>query len=178
MRFFIYGRKSIQTGKGDSIGNQVHLCRQFIMARFPETAEDEITVYEDEGFSGKNLNRPKFQQMYRDFSRKKPDYLVCYRLDRISRSISDFATLFEDLNKKSIAFLCIKENFDTSTPMGKAMLYITSVFAQLERETIAQRVRDNMVLLARKGHWLGGTAPLGFVTVNVEVDGKAMQPLV
>ena len=75
-----------------------------------------------------------------------------------------------------MAFLCIREKFDTSTPMGKAMMYIASVFAQLERETIAQRVRDNMCLLARTGRWLGGTTPTGFRaerTAEVIVDGRA-----
>ena len=74
--------------------------------------------------------------------------------------MSDFSALIEELNDKSIAFICIKEEFDTSKPMGKAMMYIASVFAQLERETIAERVRDNMLLLARTGRWLGGTTIL------------------
>ncbi|MFI3313411.1 MAG: recombinase family protein [Eubacteriales bacterium] len=176
MKFFIYSRKSVYTARGDSVENQVQLCRQYIEARYPNP--EEVRVYEDEGFSGKNLNRPQFQQMHQDFQRCKPDFLVCYRLDRISRSIGDFATLFEDLNKRGISFLCIKENFDTSTPMGKAMLYITSVFAQLERETIAERVRDNMMQLARTGRWLGGTAPLGFIgesVVELDEDGRKKQ---
>ncbi len=175
LTFFIYSRKSVYTGKGDSIENQIEMCRQFISLRYPDTPPENIFVYEDEGFSGKDLNRPQFQKMHRDFDLLKPDFLVCYRLDRISRSIGDFATLFEELDDKNIAFLCIKENFDTSSPMGKAMLYITSVFAQLERETIAERVRDNMLLLARTGRWLGGPAPLGFTSAKSEevvVDGK------
>lgn len=87
---------------------------------------------------------------------------MCYRLDRVSRSVGDFADLIRRLEGWGVAFLCIREKFDTSTPMGKAMMYIASVFAQLERETIAQRVRDNMCLLARTGRWLGGTTPTGF----------------
>lgn len=77
------------------------------------------------------------------------DMLVCYRLDRVSRSVTDFAALIETLNRRQVSFVCIREQFDTATPMGKAMLYIASVFAQLERETIAERVSDNMQLLAR-----------------------------
>ncbi len=96
--------------------------------------------------------------------RQKPDYLVCYRLDRISRNVSDFSALIEELNDRNISFVCIKEEFDTSKPMGKAMMYIASVFAQLERETIAERVRDNMLMLARTGRWLGGTTPLGYTS--------------
>ncbi len=100
--------------------------------------------------------------------RQKPDYLVCYRLDRISRNVSDFSALIEELNDRNISFVCIKEEFDTSKPMGKAMMYIASVFAQLERETIAERVRDNMLMLARTGRWLGGTPPLGYTSEKMQ----------
>lgn len=175
MRFFIYSRKSVETGRGESIENQVQLCREHILAAFPQTGPEDIWVYEDEGFSGKTLERPQFRRMMTDLRREAPDFVVCYRLDRISRSVVDFAGLIETLNAKGVAFLCIREQFDTSTPMGKAMMYIASVFAQLERETIAQRVRDNMLLLARTGRWLGGQAPTGFTARQVEeviLDGR------
>lgn len=110
-----------------------------------------------------------------DLKARKPDYVVCYRLDRISRNVSDFSSLIEDLNEREVSFICIKEEFDTSKPMGKAMMYIASVFAQLERETLAERVRDNMLMLARTGRWLGGTPPTGFTstkTQDVIMDGK------
>ena len=81
--------------------------------------------------------------------------------------------LIEELNGMNTAFICIKEQFDTSTPMGRAMMNIAAVFAQLERETIAERVRDNLVLLARTGRWLGGVTPLGFTGEKVSVtDGE------
>ncbi|WP_256151982.1 recombinase family protein [Anaerotruncus sp. DFI.9.16] len=175
MKFFIYSRKSVYTGKGESIENQIEMCKQYIHMNFDGVAEDDITVYEDEGFSGKNIDRPQFQKMLVDIRKKKCGALVCYRLDRISRSVSDFAPLIEELNGLGVSFICIKEKFDTSTPMGKAMMYIASVFAQLERETIAERVRDNMLMLARTGRWLGGTPPTGFTSEKVEkvvVDGN------
>ena len=162
MRIFIYSRKSVYSGKGESIENQVEMCRQYIEAYIDGGKNAEISVYEDEGFSGKTLERPQFQKMLEDTKKQKVDYLVCYRLDRISRSVGDFAPLAEDLMSREIRFICIREQFDTSTPMGRAMMYIASVFAQLERETIAQRVRDNMFMLARTGRWLGGTPPTGF----------------
>ncbi len=174
MKFFIYSRKSVFTGKGDSIENQIEMCRHYIISKFGSAVED-ITIYEDEGFSAKNTERPHFQKMLRDMKLKKPHYIVCYRLDRISRNVSDFAGLIEELNRREISFVCIKEEFDTSKPMGKAMMYIASVFAQLERETIAERVRDNMLMLARTGRWLGGTTPTGFISekgVDVIMDGK------
>lgn len=175
MRFFVYSRKSVYTGKGESIENQIEMCKQYIHTKFADVSDADITIYEDEGFSAKNTDRPQFQQMLRDIKLKKPDFIVCYRLDRISRNVSDFSSLIEDLNDRSISFICIKEEFDTSKPMGKAMMYIASVFAQLERETIAERVRDNMLMLARTGRWLGGTTPTGFTSEKLQeiiIDGK------
>ena len=111
MKFKIYSRKSVFTGKGESIENQVEMCRQYIFTNFPESTDADITVYEDEGFSGKNLDRPQFQKMMRDMQEEKPDCLICYRLDRISRNVSDFAALIEGLNNRGIAFICIREKF-------------------------------------------------------------------
>lgn len=175
MEFFIYSRKSVYTGKGESIDNQIEMCKQYIKTKFPDSADKDIAIYEDEGFSAKNTERPQFQQMLRDIKLKKPDFVVCYRLDRISRNVSDFSSLIEELNDRNISFICIKEEFDTSKPMGKAMMFIASVFAQLERETIAERVRDNMVMLARTGRWLGGTTPTGYTSEKLQeiiIDGK------
>ena len=102
-----------------------------------------------------------FKRMMADSKNEKVEYIVCYRLDIISRNVSDFSSLITVLNDRNIAFVSVKEQFDTSTPMGRAMMYIASVFAQLERETIAERIRDNMLMLARTGRWLGGTSPTG-----------------
>ncbi len=174
-RIAIYSRKSKYTGKGESIENQIEMCREYIFNHIPNIRHEDITVYEDEGFSAKTLDRPQFQKMLKDAAKAPFDYVVCYRLDRISRSVSDFSALIEDLARRKTAFICIKEQFDTSTPMGRAMMYIASVFAQLERETIAERVRDNMLMLARTGRWLGGTPPTGFTSEKVEeiiLEGK------
>lgn len=171
----IYSRKSVFTGKGESIENQVEMCRQYIAVNLPEVSEADISVFEDEGFSAKTLERPQFQRMLQALRQKKFQCLICYRLDRISRSVSDFAQLIEELGDLGVAFISIKEKFDTGSPMGKAMMMITSVFAQLERETLAERVRDNMFMLARRGQWLGGTPPTGFLaekTEKADVDGR------
>ncbi|MEJ8555318.1 recombinase family protein [Tepidibacter sp. Z1-5] len=159
MNIAIYSRKSKFTGKGESIKNQIERCKDY--ARHNYDVEN-ISIYEDEGFSGGNMDRPKFKQMIKDAKSKKFDILICYKLDRISRNISNFSDLIELLEKNNISFISISESFDTSTPMGRAMMYIASVFAQLERETIAERVRDNMHYLARFGRWLGGICPTGF----------------
>lgn len=158
MKAAIYSRKSKFTGKGDSVENQVQLCREY----GEKLSYSEFEVYEDEGFSGKNIHRPGFQSMLQDAKSKKFDVIICYRLDRISRNVSDFAQLIDELQSYGIGFISIRDQFDTTTPMGRAMMYIASVFAQLERETIAERIRDNMLELAKSGRWLGGQTPLGF----------------
>lgn len=170
MKVAIYSRKSKFTGKGDSVENQVQLCRDYAK----NLGVSEFLVYEDEGFSGKNTNRPEFTKMIEDAKAKKFDTIICYRLDRISRNVSDFSTLIDDLSSLGIGFISIKEQFDTTTPMGRAMMFISSVFAQLERETISERVRDNMRELAKDGKWLGGQLPLGYdnEVVNYVADGK------
>ena len=173
--FIIYSRKSKFTGKGDSVENQIEMCRQFIRIHYGEEAAENISVYEDEGFSGKNLERPKFKKMMADAKKRQFRAIVVYRLDRISRNIGDFAKLIEQLNRMKIGFISIKEQFDTSSPMGRAMMYISSVFSQLEWETIAERIRDNMHELSKTGRWLGGVTPTGFASESmsyVSVDGK------
>ena len=162
MVFGIYCRKSVLTDKGESVENQLEMCREYIRNRFGDN--NKIIIYEDEGYSGKNTARPMFRKMTEDI--KKLDYVVCYRLDRLSRSVSDFSALVEMMNRNKTGFICIKEEFDTSKPMGKAMMYIASVFSQLERETIGERVRDNMLMLAKTGRWLGGNTPLGYSSVR------------
>ena len=171
----IYSRKSKFTGKGESIGNQIELCKDYIRNMFGERYVELCEVFEDEGFSGGNLKRPAFQRMMADVRKRKFKAIVVYRLDRISRNISDFTGLIDELTKLDVSFVSIREQFDTSTPMGRAMMFIISVFSQLERETIAERIRDNMHELAKTGRWLGGTAPLGYRSKPVSkitIDGK------
>ena len=173
--FAIYSRKSKFTGKGESIGNQVELCREYLRARYGDSAADNAAVFEDEGFSGGNLNRPGYQRMMKAAYAGGFRAIVVYRLDRISRNISDFSALIEELSRLDVDFVSIREQFDTGSPMGRAMMYISSVFSQLERETIAERIRDNMRELAKTGRWLGGATPTGYASESVRsvsVDGK------
>ncbi len=173
--FVIYSRKSKFTGKGESVENQVEMCRNYIASMYGSKAAEMALVYEDEGFSGGTLERPQFKQMMKDSHEQTFVAIVVYRLDRISRNIGDFAKLIEDLGKRKIDFISIREQFDTSSPMGRAMMYIASVFSQLERETIAERIRDNMHELAKTGRWLGGNTPTGYESegvTSVSVDGK------
>lgn len=87
-------------------------------------------------------------------------------MDRISCNVADFSSTLDELQEYGVNFVSIKEQFDTTSPMGGAMIYIAYVFAQLERETIAERVRDNMIELAKNIQWLGGTIPLGYSRKN------------
>lgn len=154
----IYSRKSRLSEKGESIQNQIELCREYAK----KLQITKFMIYTDDGFSGKNTKRPGFMKLLQDAKDNKFAYLICYRLDRISRSVLDFSNTIEILNKNNIKFISIKEQFDTSTPMGRAMMNIAAVFAQLERETISERIKDNMMELAKTGRWLGGITPLGF----------------
>jgi site-specific DNA recombinase len=168
MRFAIYSRKSVYSKAGDSIDNQIIDCKKRISMQYPDVSDNDIIVYSDEGYSGKNTERPEFQKMMKAIELGQVNCVVCYRLDRVSRSVSDFSGFLSELQLHGVTFISINENFDTSNPMGRAMIQIASVFAQLERETIAERVRDNMHALARKGQWLGGTPPLGYESEKVE----------
>ncbi|SKC87024.1 recombinase family protein [Maledivibacter halophilus] len=163
----IYARKSKATDKGESLENQINRGKALC-----ELREWDHVVYEDYDVSGKTLERPGFERMMKDIHNGKINYVVCYKLDRISRSVNDFSNLIEELNSIDIGFICIKDNFDTSTPMGRAMMYITSVFAQLERETIAERVKDNMIDRAKMGKWNGGPVPYGFDLLKETIENN------
>lgn len=175
LKHIIYGRKSKFTGKGESVENQVDLCKNDIILHNPNVTDDDILVFMDEGFTGANLNRPAFQEMMNYIKKYGAIDLRCYRLDRISRNVGDFCNLIKELQNYDVPFISIKEKFDTSTSMGNAMMMISSVFAQLERDTIAERIRDNMMELAKTGRWLGGTTPLGYKSEEINkinYDGK------
>ncbi len=171
MKAAIYSRKSKFTDKGESIENQIHMCIQYAK----NIGITEYEIYEDEGFSGGNTNRPKFQKLIRDIKSKKFTHLICYRLDRISRNVADFARTIEILNKYDTTFISIREQFDTSSAMGRAMMNVSATFAQLERETIAERIKDNLRELSKTGRWLGGPPPLGYESIesiNNNLNGK------
>lgn len=175
-KFAIYSRKSKFTGKGESIENQIELCRQYIRLHNPDVRESDILIYEDEGFSGGNTNRPKFKEMMTKIKANQIQAVVCYRLDRISRNVADFSLMYQVFDDMNVSFLSVSERYDTSTPSGRAMLSMCTVFAQMERETIAERIKDNMHELAKSGRWLGGTTPTGYkstqIVGSVTVDGK------
>ena len=143
----IYTRKSKFTEKGDSIESQIKLCSKYL----DNINIKDYCIYTDEGFSGKNTDRPEFQRMLSDAKAKKFDVIICYKFDRISRNVSDFSNLINKLNELNISFISVVEQFDTNSAICRAMMYLCTVFSQLERETISQRITDNMYSLATKG---------------------------
>ena len=126
-------------------------------------------VYIDK-MSGKDMERPFLQEMM-NFVREG-DSVVVESISRFARNTKDLLELTEQLNSKHVQFISQKENIDTNTPIGKAMMFITATFAQMERETTAARVTDNLSGLARKGFWTGGKAPQGYVLEHIEINGK------
>ncbi len=172
IRIALYARKSKFTGKGESVQNQVSICKKYVAEHFQDE-KWELSVYIDEGASGKNMDRPEMKKMMQDIEADKIDLLICYRLDRVSRNVRDFSNLIGQLTERKKEFISVKEAFDTRNPMGRAMMMISSVFSQLERETIAERISDNMYALAKTGRWLGGSTPLGFESKQVTAGDMA-----
>ena len=163
----IYVRQSKDKKDSLSIEGQIELCKR--ECSHPETS----LIYTDRGFSGKNTKRPGFQSMLSDVKEGKISKVIVYRLDRLSRSILDFGQLWNELELHQVEFVSVNEKFDTTTPMGRAMIYIIMVFAQLERETIGERVTDNYYTRIRHGNWPGGPAPYGMANIKIEdEDGK------
>lgn len=145
----IYGRQSIDKKDSISIESQFEFCRY-------ELKGGEAKEYKDKGYSGKNIERPDFQRLLQDIRLGLIKRVIVYKLDRISRSIVDFAKLMELFKQYDVEFVSCTEKFDTSTPMGRAMLNICIVFAQLERESIQMRVQDAFYSRCTKGYYMRG----------------------
>lgn len=160
----IYARKSKATDKGESLQVQIEKCKQLARYKYSDYITEFIIYEEHEGKTGANIDREKFKELIHDITSgsKIINILLVYKLDRLTRSVQDFTEIYEILNAHGTEFISVKEDFDTTTPMGRAMLTITVVFAQLEREVIAERIQDSMIELAKKGRWLGGKTPLGY----------------
>ena len=171
MKFAIYGRKSIASDRSDSVDNQFKMCEDYINLKFPGQAES-IEHYSDEDKTGANTKRPDLQRLIADVEDGQINVLVVYQLDRLSRNIRDFSNIYALLDEHKVTFVSLRENIDTATPIGTAMMYIAVVFAQMERETTAARVTDNMIGLAKKGYWTGGNPPVGYVREKISVGGK------
>lgn len=161
MRAALYTRVSTdeQAREGVSLAAQ----REALVAFCRSQGWDVADVYTDDGFSGKNLDRPAMQRLLRDVAAKAVDVVLVYRLDRLSRRQRDVLHLIEDVfDLAGVGFRSATESFDTTTPAGKAMLGMLSVFAQLERETIVERTRMGKAQAAKEGRWKGGYVTFGY----------------
>ncbi|MFF5993668.1 recombinase family protein [Lysinibacillus sp. KU-BSD001] len=129
---------------------------------------EDIEIFEDAGYSAKNTDRPKYQQMMQRIRNGEFTHLLVWKIDRISRNLKDFSEMYEELKDYKVTFVSKNEQFDTSTAMGEAMLKIILVFAELERKLTAERVFSIMLSRAEKGLWNGATVPLGYVWSDEE----------
>lgn len=169
----IYPRKSVYRDNSDSVQVQVQLCKDYARIIFKDRQPLEFRIYDkDEGFSGKNTNRPSFRELMADVRQDMLDAVMVYKLDRISRNVQEFSAMYEVFYQHNVSFISVKEAFDTTTPMGRTVMYILAAFAQLERENTSERVADNMQALGAAGKWTGGTLPTGFTSVRRRIGSK------
>ena len=168
----IYPRKSVYRDNSDSISVQIQLCKDYAGIIFKDQ-DIEFKIYDkDEGFSGKNTNRPGFQELMSDVRNNLLDVVIVYKLDRISRNVQEFSSMYDIFQQHNVSFVSVKESFDTTTPMGRTVMYILAAFAQLERENTSERVTDNMRALGSSGKWTGGKLPTGMTSVRRQVGEK------
>ena len=160
----IYTRQSVDRIDSISVESQAEFCKK-------EVIDGQFRVYSDKGYSGKNIDRPAFKELLCDIEAGKVRRVIVYRLDRISRSVLDFANVIDVFQKHRVDFVSTMEKFDTGTPIGKAMLMIVMIFAQLERETIQQRVIDAYASRSKRGFYMGGRIPFGFTLKETMIDG-------
>lgn len=164
----IYCRQSVDKKDSISIETQEEQCRK----NLKDNEKDSVQIYSDKGFSGKDTNRPDFRRLMADVEAGRIDKVIVYKIDRISRSVLDFELTYRELKRHNVDFISATENFDTTSITGEATLRIILTFAQLERETIQKRVTDNFYSRAEKGFFMAGRAPLGYVKVEDEIEGK------
>src|SRR5438477_5927362 len=125
--------------------------------------------YDDGGFSGGNTDRPALQRLLEDVRAKKVDIIVVYKVDRLTRSLADFAKLVELFDEHGVSFVSVTQQFNTTTSMGRLTLNVLLSFAQFEREVTSERIRDKIAASKRKGLWVGGIAPLGYATKDRKI---------
>jgi len=161
----IYCRQSVDKKDSISIDSQIEFCKK-------EIDDQLFKIYTDRGYSGKNTDRPQFILLMKDIESGLINKVIVYRIDRISRSILDFSKMIDVFEKNNVEFISTTEKFATKSPIGRAMLSIIIIFAQLERETIQQRITDNYYARGRRGFFMGGCSPYAFDIKKILVDNK------
>lgn len=161
MNIAIYARQSVDKKDSLSIQSQINDCKRFIEIKYKE--ENNISVYQDKGFSGKNTERPDLQKLLEQIEQGKIEKIVVYKLDRISRNVLDFYNLHDFMKKHNCTFSSVHDNFDTETQNGRLIMGILITFAEMERENIQMRVKTSYYDRAETdGRWLGGRTPFGY----------------
>jgi site-specific DNA recombinase len=169
LRCAIYTRKSTEHNldlEFNSLDAQREACEAYIRSQAHEGWRLVRTGYDDGGLSGASLDRPALQALLGDLRGGKIDVIVVYKVDRLTRSLADFAKLVELFDQHSVSFVSVTQSFNTTSSMGRLTLNVLLSFAQFEREVIGERVRDKIAASKRKGLWVGGPVPFGYATVN------------
>ena len=165
VRCAVYCRKSSEEGL-DQAFNSLHAqresCLNYVRSQVHAGWLALDDQYDDPGFSGGTLERPALQRLLRDVEAGKVDAVICYRIDRLTRSLTDFARLVEVFERQNISLVSITENFNTATSIGRLNLHMILSFAQYERELAGERIRDKFLASRRRGMWMGGWVPTGY----------------
>ena len=165
IRCSIYTRKSSEEGleqEFNSLQAQREACEAFIDSQRHEGWVCLRAAYDDGGFSGATMDRPALQQLLEDITAGRVDTVVVYKIDRLTRSLADFAKIVEILDAKGASFVSVTQQFNTTPSMGRLTLNVPLSFAQFEREVIGERIRDKIAASKKKGMWMGGVPPLGY----------------
>ncbi len=164
-RCAIYTRKSSDEGLDqayNSLDAQRDACAAYIMSQKHEGWLPVSKHYDDGGFSGGSLDRPALQTLFADLANGEVEIIVVYKIDRLTRSLADFAKLTELFDKHQVSFVAVTQQFNTSTSMGRLTLNVLLSFAQFEREVTGERIRDKIVASKKRGMWMGGRTPIGY----------------
>ena len=165
LRCAIYTRKSTEDGleqEFNSLDAQREACAAYILSQRHEGWVMVPNHYDDGGFSGGNIDRPGLKQLLAEVEQGKVDVIVVYKVDRLTRALSDFAKIVDVLDARGASFVSITQAFNTTTSMGRLTLNVLLSFAQFEREVTGERIRDKIEASKKKGIWMGGTVPFGY----------------
>ena len=169
LRCAVYTRKSSEEGldmEFNSLDAQREACEAYVASQKAEGWVPLPDRYDDGGVSGGTLERPALKRLLAEIETGKVDIVVVYKIDRLSRSLMDFARLVEVFDRKSVTFVSVTQSFNTTTSMGRLTLNVLLSFAQFEREVIGERIRDKVAASRKKGIWMGGWAPIGYDVKN------------
>ncbi len=165
IRCAIYTRKSSEEGLEqafNSLDAQREACEAYVKSQQHEGWQMIAAHYDDGGYSGGNMDRPALKSLMADIHAGKISVVVVYKVDRLTRSLADFAKLVEQFDKFNVSFVSVTQQFNTTTSMGRLTLNVLLSFAQFEREVTGERIRDKIAASKKKGMWMGGTVPLGY----------------